>query len=331
MLRGCERALVEAYDAALVDLDGVLYLGDVAIPGAAAAVASARERGMRMVFVTNNASRTPQTVAERLAGLGVAATAADIVTSAQAVGSLLVERFPAGSPVLVVGGEGLLAEVRAAGMRPVFRAEEGPVAVAQGFAPEVSWRELAEAAVAVRAGAVWVAANTDLTLPSPRGALPGNGALVSAVQAASGGAPIVAGKPFAPLHAEATRRAGARRPLVVGDRLDTDIEGAVRAGVDSLLVLTGVSDLPAVARAAPDRRPSYLGWDLCALLAPAPPVQVCPPSARCARAEVVAAHGKVRWRAGDLDSARAAVALCWTLSDAGQVTSLEDDVPSEEQ
>ncbi|MHB2024933.1 MAG: HAD-IIA family hydrolase, partial [Mycobacteriales bacterium] len=173
MLRSCGQPLLEAYDAALVDLDGVLYLDDDAVPGAPQTVEAARARGLRFAFVTNNASRTPEAVAARLRGFGVAATSEDVVTSAQAVGTLLRERLPAGAPVLVVGGEGLRAEVRAAGMRQVDGAAEQPVAVAQGFAVDVSWRELAEAAVAVRAGAVWIAANTDLTLPSSRGQLPG--------------------------------------------------------------------------------------------------------------------------------------------------------------
>jgi glycerol 3-phosphatase-2 len=322
-LLSCPQPLAGAYDAALLDLDGVVYLGDAAIPAAPPALRAARANGTRVVFVTNNASRTPQMVAERLSGMGVEACAEDVVTSAQAVGAMLAERLHPGSPVLVVGAEGLRAEVRAAGMVVVDDAGQAPLAVVQGFGPEVSWRALAEAAVAVRGGAIWIAANLDRTLPSPRGPLPGNGSLVAVVRHAVDVEPLVAGKPCLPLHAEAIRRSGARRPLVVGDRLDTDIEGAVNAGCDSLLVLCGVSDLAAVAAAAPARRPSYLGTDLKALLEPAPEVTVSGEQARCRTSRAYLVDGQVRRDPPGLDADRAAVALCWALADAGRVACLQ--------
>lgn len=265
--------LAEVYDVALLDLDGVVYVGARAVPGVPAILESARSSGMRLAFVTNNASRTPEAVADHLRELGVPATPDRVITSAQAAARVLSEQLPAGSPVLVVGGDGLLAALEERGLRPVRSLDDGPVGVVQGFAPSVGWQHLAEGAYAVATGLPWVATNIDLTIPTARGIAPGNGTLVAAVAAASGREPVVAGKPELPMHREAIRRTGARRPLIVGDRLDTDIEGAVRAGAESLLVLTGVTDVAALLVAPPQRRPSYLGRDLGALLHAHPAVR----------------------------------------------------------
>jgi len=262
----CGEPLCSTYDVALLDLDGVVYRGPHAVPGAPEALAKAAESGMRLAFVTNNAARTPETVAEHLRELGVAAQADQVVTSAQAAARLVAERVPQGSPVLVVGGEGLVNALRERGLVPVHSAKDEPVAVVQGFAPDVSWRLLAEGAYAVATGVPWIASNVDMTIPTGRGIAPGNGTLVSAVGAATGREPVVAGKPELPLHAEALSRSGASRPLVVGDRLDTDIEGAVRAGTPSLLVLTGVTTPERLLAAPPGLRPSYLAEDLTGLL-----------------------------------------------------------------
>ena len=270
--RGSDVALCLAYDVALLDLDGVVYLGGVAIPGAAAALTSARQRGMRLAFVTNNASRTPSAIAAQLTGLGVTAGATDVVTSAQAAAHLLAARLPAGAPVLVVGGMGLRLALRERGLRPVSTAADHPAAVVQGFAPDIGYPLLAEAALAIRAGAWYVASNADLTLPTSRGPQPGNGSLVQVLVTATGQHPVVAGKPEPPLHAESIARTGAQRPLVIGDRLDTDIAGAARGGSDSMLVLTGVTDPAAAVLARPGERPTYLASTLAGLLTPHPPV-----------------------------------------------------------
>ena len=223
--------------------------------------------------MTNNSSRTPSAVAAQIAGFGVPATAGDVVTSAQAVATLLAGRLAPGSAVLVVGGNGLRAAVRERGFRPVTTALERPAAVVQGFAPGIGYPLLCEAALAVQAGAWYVASNGDATMPTGRGRQPGNGALCQViVYATTGQQPVVAGKPETPLHAEAVARTGARHPLVVGDRLDTDIEGAVRAGAPSLLVLTGVTRPEDAVLAPPDQRPTYLAADLSGLLAPHPPI-----------------------------------------------------------
>ncbi len=258
--------LAEDYDVALFDLDGVLYSGTDPIPHAADAVADIRRHGMRTVFVTNNASRSPQQVADLLDRVGIPARPGEVATSAQAAARVLAERLPAGSRVLICGAPALRAEVEAVGMVAVSSADDAPDAVAQGYDPEIGWRLLAEATVAVRAGALWVATNTDRTLPSPRGPLPGNGTLVQVVATATGSTPIVAGKPEPALHQESLERTGSTRPLVVGDRLDTDVEGADRAGCDSLLVLTGVATARDLVAAPPHQRPTYVAADLRGLL-----------------------------------------------------------------
>ncbi len=270
--RGCPGKLSEHYDAALTDLDGTVYLGRTPIPGSADALAEAAKHGMRIAFVTNNASRTPHAIAAQLSGMGIAATAADIVTSAQAAAHLVANRFPAGSAVLVSGAMGLRLAVRDRGLRPVSTAADHPVAVIQGYAPDLSYGLLAEAAIAIRAGAWFVASNADATLPSTRGPQPGNGSLVQLLVTATGQQPVVAGKPEPPLHAESVERVSAKRPLVVGDRLDTDIEGAVRGGADSLLVFTGVSQPVDALLAPPGCRPTYLAADLSGLNASHPEV-----------------------------------------------------------
>jgi len=261
--------LVDGYDLVIFDLDGVVYLIDQPIPGAVAAVERLHADGIPIAYATNNASRRSAEVADLLTGMGVPASASEVFTSAAAAAEVLRERLPAGSAVLVVGADALRAEVRAAGLRPVALAADAPVAVVQGYGPLVDWAALAEASVAIRAGALWVATNTDRTLPSGRGPLPGNGALVAALRAALQRDPdVVVGKPESALFRTAAQLHGATRPLVVGDRLDTDIEGAVRAGLDSLLVLTGVDTVDDVLAAPAARRPTYIARDLAGLVEP---------------------------------------------------------------
>lgn len=258
--------LVDGYDLVIFDLDGVIYLIDRPIAGAVEAVGELHRAGVPLAYATNNASRRSAEVADLLNGLGVPAETSEVITSAGASAAVLAERLPRGARVLVVGAEALRAEVRDAGLEPVTRAEDRPDAVVQGYGPQVGWADLAEAAVAIRGGAQWIATNTDRTLPSPRGPLPGNGSLVAALRTALNREPdLVVGKPQPELFATAARRAGSKRPLVVGDRLDTDIEGAVRAGMDSLLVLTGVSGPADLLVAGPERRPTYVAADLSGL------------------------------------------------------------------
>ncbi|GGT78623.1 MULTISPECIES: HAD-IIA family hydrolase [Actinomadura] len=270
-MKGSERPLSEAYDVALLDLDGVVYVGRRPVPAAAESLAKARAAGQRLAFVTNNASRTPSAVAALLTEVGVPAEASDVVTSAQAAARLLAERLPAGSEVLVVGGMGLRHALYQRGLRPVSTASRRPPAVVQGYHPDLGYGLLSEGAQAVSAGALFVGSNGDLTIPGGEGPPhPGNGALLRVISAATGVEPIITGKPERPLHQESILRTGAERPLVVGDRLDTDIEGAHNGGADSLLVFTGVTGHLQALTAPPHRRPTYLAPDLSGLLVPHP-------------------------------------------------------------
>jgi HAD superfamily hydrolase (TIGR01450 family) len=272
--RGSAEPLDTAYDVALLDLDGTVYLSGAPIPGAAEALRKADAAGMRLAYVTNNAFRTPAAIAALLTSFGIPAVPQDVVTSAQAAARMLAERLPAGAPVLIIGGSGLRMAVRERGLRPVSTAADRPHAVVEGYSPDVSYSILAEGGLAVAAGALFVASNGDLTLPSRHGRQPGNGSLIQVIATATGVRPLVAGKPEPPLHHESVLRTGAERPLVVGDRLDTDIEGAHRVGADSLLVLTGVTSPAEAILAPPAQRPTYLAGDLAGLLEPHPDVIV---------------------------------------------------------
>ena len=259
-------SLLDGYDGVLLDLDGTLYRGQEAISGAVAAVDAVQRAGRIAGYVTNNASRSPAEVSAHLARLGFAVDAEHVVTSAQAAAALLAEKLSARADALVVGTDSLAAEVQAVGLVPVRACDgDGPAAVVQGHSPQTGWPILAEACLAVRAGALWVACNLDPTLPAERGQLPGNGSRVAALRAATGAEPVVAGKPERRLMDEASARLGMRRPLVVGDRLDTDIAGGNAAKMDTLLVLTGVSTAADLLAAPPHQRPRFVAADLGAL------------------------------------------------------------------
>ena len=254
--------LAAQHDCLLLDLDGTVFRGHAPTEGA---VPTLDALTARKLYVTNNASRSAAEVAAHLNQLGFAATPDDVVTSAQSAARMLAERLTPGSTVLVVGTDALAAEITAAGLRPVRLFEEHPVAVVQGLSMTIGWPDLAEAALAIRSGALWVTANLDPTLPTERGLLPGNGSLVAALRAATGAEPLVAGKPAPALMRDALDRGHFSTPLVVGDRLDTDIAGAVAARLPSLMVLTGVSTAAEAARAPADSRPTYIAADLRAL------------------------------------------------------------------
>lgn len=265
MLKACSEPLSSSYDLALLDLDGVVYIGAHAVPGAARHLAAAASAGMHLAFVTNNAARPPRDVAAHLRELGVPAGDTDVVTSAQAAARMLAERLPAGAAVFVIGGTGLLEALAEEGLVGVQDPDAKPVAVVSGYFPDLTWRTVTDGAILVQSGLPWVASNLDYSVPTPRGRGPGNGVLVEVVSRFTGRVPDVAGKPLSPLFEETLRRVGGRRPLVVGDRLDTDIEGAHNAGLDSLLVLTGVTGLSELLAAAPAARPSYVARDLAGL------------------------------------------------------------------
>jgi HAD superfamily hydrolase (TIGR01457 family) len=257
--------LLSRHDLVLADLDGTLYRGREAVPGAVEAVRAAGERGVRTVYVTNNASRSPAAVAAHLVELGFPAAVDDVTTSSQAAAALLAGQLRDGAKVLVVGTSALADEIAAVGLTPVDAAD-GAAAVVQGLDPELCYRTLAEACIALRAGAAWVACNIDPTLPSERGPLPGNGSLVAVLRTATQLEPLVAGKPAPALMQTAVERVGGTAPLVVGDLLTTDIRGGRAAGMPTLLVMTGVTDAATLLAAPPEARPDYVGADLGALM-----------------------------------------------------------------
>ena len=251
-------------DALVCDLDGVVYRGKAAVPYA---VEVLTEVGLPVLYMTNNASRSPAEVAQHLVKLGLRARPSDVVTSAQGAADVVVRARPRAT-VLAVGGPGLRTALEEVGLSVVSHADDADTVV-QGYGPQVSATDLAEASYAISRGAWWVATNTDATIPDERGIAPGNGALVAAVGSAVGRGPdTVVGKPHPDLYQLASSRLGVTtdRLLAVGDRLDTDIAGANAAGMPSALVLTGVSTREEAYSASDELRPTYVIEDLRGLL-----------------------------------------------------------------
>ena len=262
--------LAQAYDTALLDLDGVVYIGQDAVPGVIGALNQAHdEYGMTLTCVTNNASRSPQRVADHLMQLGLKVSAADVVTSAQAGAAELAKLIPQGSRVFVLGSQDLAREVELVGLLASHDDSLIYDGLIQGYWPDMPWRILDFAAELLRSGVPWVATNMDMTIPTPTGVAPGNGSVVQALgQSVNRKPSVVAGKPETPLMQQSIDRTNAKRPLVVGDRLDTDIHGANNVGVDSLLVLSGVTTLAEILQAPVELRPTYIAWDACEILEP---------------------------------------------------------------
>lgn len=318
------QSLSTIYDLAMLDLDGVVYRGPDAIAGVADNLVAAQGHGLRLAYITNNASRTAKQVADKLRAMDLPGVAdEDVVTSAQALAHLMAADLPTGSAILLVGGEGLRVPLEESGFICVSSLDESPVAVAQGFHADIGWHQLAEASYAIQGGLPWYASNTDLTVPTARGIAPGNGSLVQAIRYATGAEPIIAGKPERALFDETIERMGGNRPLMIGDRLDTDVDGAINAGIDSLAVLTGVSTLRDVAEALPGHRPTYLSADLRGLHEAHPAVIVEGSTARCADATVEVLDGTIVSRTGEPGSTtllRAVVGLAWQLRDRSYIS-----------
>lgn len=330
------KRLVDDYDAALFDLDGVIYLGPVAIDGVTEALAELRSTGAHIGFVTNNAARTPATVAAHLEELGIRATTTDVVNSTQATVRMLQADLPQGARVLVVGTDALVEQLRDGGFEPVRSLEDNPVAVVQGYHPALEWHQLELGAIAIQEGAPWYATNPDMTRPTERGILPGCGAQVAVVRACVGVDPKVAGKPFRPLLDETVRRLGAEHPIFVGDRLDTDIMGANAVGMDSLFVFTGAHGKTELLAAEPHARPTHLGWDVASLLHPVHTVEVLDKGERlqCGAQVVHLKDGvaslasKPRGVEDQLDALRALLHAVWAFgARAGDAVSHLDLVP----
>ncbi len=304
--------LAKSYDAILFDLDGVIYIGPDAIPGVVSVINDIQQTySPALTYVTNNASRSANSVSQHLNELGLHTDEHDVVTSAQAGAQELRERLAAGSRVFVLGSKDLMKEVELVGLVPTQDFDLDVSAVIQGYWPDMPWRMLAQACAMINAGALWVATNLDLTIPTQWGVAPGNGSMVRMLGTVLGRVPdVVAGKPERPLMQASVDRTGAAKPLMVGDRLDTDILGATNIGIDSLLVLSGVTTVSELFEAPVHLRPTYLAWDAAGLADSQPQVQVQGDSIEC--------HG---WRvaqeelsgSGDiLDAIRTVVVAVWT-------------------
>lgn len=316
---GTGPAPLEGVDVILADLDGVVYKGKNAVDHAVESLNAFAHGGVRVGYITNNAARTDESVAEQLRGFGLETQALDIVTSPQAAVHMLRGLVAPSALVLVVGGDGLVDELQKAGFRITRSADDKPDAVVQGFAPEVGWTQLAEASYALARDIPWVATNQDWTIPRERGIAPGNGTLVSAVHTAVAKLPLVAGKPETPLFETARERFGAKNPIMVGDRLDTDIKGARAAGIRSALVLTGIDGPKQLIAASPLERPDYILADMRGLREPYPNAVVEHPAAEVVDARVggerCVLEGidlKIRSKGKDkLNLLRAACAAIW--------------------
>lgn len=303
------------YDTLLADLDGVVYEGTRAIARAVESLNQLQAEGIAVGYVTNNSSRTSATISNQLNGFGLTTTAEQIIGSAQTGTELLATLVEPGAKILVVGGEGLRSRVAAAGFVVVDSADDKPAGVIQGFAPDVAWKHLAEAAFAIQNGAKWVATNSDWTLPQERGLAPGNGTLVSAVHTAVGQLPLVAGKPEPAIFLTALREFDTDAALFVGDRIDTDITGANRAGIDSALVMTGVSTRKELLGAKPEGRPKFILGDLSQLLTRYAAPKKTKRGFACGSAEVELLANRVVVTHGDpksLDALKAACAVIWS-------------------
>jgi glycerol 3-phosphatase-2 len=254
--------IADAYDAFLFDLDGVLYRGTDRVPHAAASLARLRTLGKRVAFVTNNSASTPEAVAAKLRAAGIDAQSQEVETSALATAALLAGRHIGSA--FVVGEEGILDALTIVGIRVVSDPAEGADAVVVGFDRGADYAKLRSACVLVQDGAVLVATNADASFPAGDGHVwPGAGALLSVIETTTGARAEVVGKPQAPILEGALARAGGGTPLLIGDRLDTDIAGAHALGWDSLLVLTGIATLEELARSP--IAPTHVGADLRAL------------------------------------------------------------------
>lgn len=310
-------AFIQGYDAAFFDLDGVLYRGPDAIPGAVAGVRRLHERGLATVYVTNNAARSTQTVADHLARLGFEATRDDVVSSAQAMGALLAQRLAPGTKVLVLGTENLAQHVRDAGLVSVDGFRDGPEAVVQGYDPSMTWPRLDQAAFAVQRGARWFVTNTDTTRPERDGIVPGAGTQVAALRAAVAHDPeVIVGKPHRPLMDEALRRSAAKRPVFVGDRIDTDIMGAHAVGIDSFMVFTGASGVRDLCFAPVNGRPTGIGWNVESLFEPTRTATSGNGVTRCGEAIITVDAGAQAQLNGPMDTRTAQLDAAWALATA---------------
>ena len=320
--------IFDQFETLLLDLDGVIYEGNNKIVDAVESITTLSETGIKVGYVTNNSSRKPETIADQLRGFGLTLSAEKIISSAQAGVELLERMIPAGSKVLVVGGEGLRFEVVNAGFELVKLSDDMPAAVIQGFAPDVGWNDLAEASYSIQGGAKWVATNQDWTIPREKGLAPGNGTLVSAVHTAVGQLPVVAGKPERAIFETAMRKFATKSAIYVGDRLDTDVVGANKAGLGSGLVMTGVTTRKELLAAKADSRPKFILGTLKDLLSPYREPVKTKRGYKLGDAEVELLGEKVVVSFGDPASLDALKAACLTIWNCGTPIHLLDVEPA---
>jgi HAD superfamily hydrolase (TIGR01457 family) len=256
-------SLADGYDTLLFDLDGVLFRGDETIPGGPQSLAELRSRGHALAFVTNNSARTPAQVVDKLARHGYEARPEEVVTSALATAELLAGKGV--TDAFVIGEEGIRLALAEVGITVLEGEPRTASCVVLGWDRGLTYAKLRTAALLVERGAPLVATNADPSYPAHDGFWPGAGAILAAITTTTGATPEIVGKPHPPLLLAARRRVGGERPLVIGDRLETDIAGAVTLGWDSLLVLSGATTEDEAARSSV--RPTFVAPDVRALLA----------------------------------------------------------------
>jgi HAD superfamily hydrolase (TIGR01450 family) len=318
----------DKFQTLFLDLDGVIYEGDKAIVDSIESITTLKSLGVSVGYLTNNSSRKPETITEQLRGFGLRLTAEEVISSAQAGVELLSSMIPAGAKVLVVGGEGLSSRVLDAGFELVKSSDDLPAAVIQGFAPDVNWKDLAEASYSIQAGAKWVATNQDWTIPREKGIAPGNGTLVSAVHTAVGQLPLVAGKPERAIFETAMREFQTQSAIYVGDRLDTDVLGANRAGLGSAIVMTGVTSRKELLGARSDSRPTFILGTLKDLLGSYRAPSKTRRGYKLGVAEVELLGDKIVVSFGDPKSLDALKAACLTIWHSGKPIHLLDVEPA---
>ena len=263
------------YDVLLLDLDGTTYVGKAAAPHAPEALLCAKNHGARTMYLTNNSGRSEQVVAEHLLSLGIDTQPDEVINSSYVAARVAENLLPAGAKVLLVGAQGLHDAFEHTQLQIVASADDAPDAVVQGLDEQSTWASLSEAVLALTTSAkVYIATNLDATLPKERGAMIGNGSFVACIENATGVKAINCGKPEPTMYQLGVQRTHAHKPLSVGDRLDTDIAGAVAAGYHTMHVLTGVTQPQDVMLAKPQQRPSFVGIDLSDLNYPHPGVQI---------------------------------------------------------
>lgn len=226
--------------ALILDMDGVLWTDDQPIGDLPAIFTCIASLGLQVMLATNNATRSVAMFQQKLRAMGVEVQPWQIITSPQAVVTLLRQRFPQGGPVYVVGEQGLVDSLAEGGFSS---SQDDVIAVVAGLDRTLTYAKLKQAARLINRGALFVATNTDATLPTPEGLIPGAGSVIAALQTATGIEPLLAGKPNPTMYQMAFERLNLppQQVLAVGDRLETDIAGGIQAGCQTALVLSGIS------------------------------------------------------------------------------------------